>query len=142
MNAREFDQLEAQERQLLADHVAKVVGEAALRDLLSKIIALPRHNVFGSIVIQSGALRRLITGEVLTEAQHTPLPAGTRLYKVSYRSDGPRALIAEVIARSPAEAKAKVLQRYKTNHPKAKAPCIVENVVPMINERGFSPTKG
>lgn len=138
MTDTELQRTEAAECALLLSHLAKLKGDVALRALLAQIIALPRHVVFGAVVIQAGALRRLITGEVLGEAQHTPLPSNTRLYKVTYRAAGSaRTLTAEVIARSLAEAKSKHLTRFKSNNPKL-PPCEIVDIVPMINERGYT----
>lgn len=137
MTGQEFADLEALEIATLKERLSLIKGEAALRALLIKIISLPRQNVFGAVVIQSGALRRVITGEVLTEAQHTPLPNGIRMYAVSYRqSERGRLITRNVLARDEQEAIVKTRQRLRTN----RETCYSIEAVPLANEQGFAHT--
>lgn len=127
----------------LKAHVALVKGEDALRELVLKIISLPRQNVFGAVVIKSGALRRVITGEVLTEAQHTPMPSETRLFRVSYNLKDGTPMQEDIIAHDADDAIVRVKRRckelaYNPDMTTMAATCL-------INEAGFAhltPTKG
>lgn len=135
LTTKELAAFEADEVAYLRLFIEGAKGEKALRDMLLAVIQLPRRNIFGSIIIQSGALRRAITGEVLSESHHSPLPDGTRLYEVSYRKT-PRGGVTSrrIIARDDKEAVRKLQATIEFNRERLFR---IIAVTPLIHEVGY-----
>lgn len=140
MNADEFAKHESAEREFLRAVVGGLRGEVALRKVLNEIITLPRHEVFGTVVIQSGSLRRVITGE--RENPSAAMNGGVHLYLVRYgQGDVGRRLTRPVLAKSAEEAVTKAQRILKMEGEKYDPAKFEANVVHR-ELPGFQPIPG
>lgn len=62
-HATRFNASAHAEKEFLLTIVGRITSIDTLRKMLVQVVSLPRHEVFNSVLVQSNAIRRIVTGE-------------------------------------------------------------------------------